>query len=242
MPSLRDVARSSIGTKLINGLTGLLLCGFIVGHLAGNLLLLVGPRAFNEYAHFLHSFLHGAFVPMAEVGLVVLFLAHAVAGIRVALLRRRARPRGYVKVGNAGGPSQKTIASRSMIVTGLVLLVFVIVHVGMFRLGIGAPRSYPNVSIDGESARDLYSLVVDWFKLGPVVAGYVLVMLLLGTHLRHGFWSAFQSLGLNHPKYMPLIYGVGIAFAVLMAVGFLAIPVYIYLFVDPATGANLVAG
>lgn len=242
MPSLRDVARSSVGTKLINGLTGLLLCGFIVGHLAGNLLLLVGREAFNEYAHTLHSLLHGAFVPVAEVVLLLLFLAHAIAGIRVALVRRRARRDRYTVVGNAGGPSQKTLASRSMIVTGVVLLGFVVVHVAMFRFGIGAPRTYPEVVIDGHAARDLYSLVVDWFNVAPVTAGYVLVMLLLGTHLRHGFWSAFQSLGLNHPKYMPLIYGVGIAFAVLMAVGFLAIPLYIYLFVDPATGASLALG
>jgi len=242
MPSLRDITSSSIGKKLISGLTGLLLCGFIVGHLTGNLLLLVGQEAFNEYAHFLHSVGHGYLVPLAEIGLLALFGAHAIAGIQVALDRRRARTDPYIRRGNAGGASHKTLASRSMILSGLVLLVFVIVHVGMFRFGIGAPRQYADVLIDGHASRDLYSLVVDWFHYGPATGLYVLVMLILGNHLRHGFWSAFQSLGANNPKFMPLIHGVGLVFATIMTLGFLAIPIYIFLFVDPTGGGPIVAG
>jgi succinate dehydrogenase / fumarate reductase cytochrome b subunit len=242
MSVLTDVTRSTVGKKLLNGLTGLLLCGFIVAHLAGNLLLLLGSEAFNSYAYTLHSLGHGALVPVAEVGLVLLFGAHAVSGISVALTRRRARPDGYEKRGNAGGKSRKSTSSTSMIITGAVLLVFVVVHVAQFRLGVGAPRAYPDVMIDGHAAHDLYALVVDWFNSAPTVALYVLVMLLLGTHLRHGFWSAFQSLGAANPKYMPIIHRVGVVFATVMAFAFLVIPIYIFFFVDPVAGSNLTAG
>ncbi len=242
MSVLTDVTRSTIGKKLLNGLTGLLLCGFIVGHLAGNLLLLLGSDAFNTYAYTLHSLLHGAFVPLAEVGLVVLFTAHAISGISVALARRRARPDGYQKSANAGGKSRKSSSSTSMIITGVVLLVFVITHVAQFRGGFFAPREYADVMINGHATHNLYALVVDWFNQAPMVALYVVVMLLLGTHLRHGFWSAFQSLGAANPKYLPIIHGAGVIFAILMTVGFLMIPIYIFLFVDPVAGGTLIGG
>lgn len=242
MSVLTDIARSTIGKKLLNGLTGLLLCGFIVGHLVGNLLLLVGSEAFNGYAHMLHGLGHGAVVPIVEVGLVVLFGGHAISGIGVAIAGRRARPDRYLKRANAGGNSQKSAASTSMVVTGAVLLVFVIAHVAQFRLGYFAPREHPDVMIDGVAAHDLYALVVDWFNSAPTVGVYVAVMLVLGTHLRHGFWSAFQSLGANSPRYMPAIRRAGIAFALIMTFGFLIIPLYVFLFVDPVAGAAGGAG
>lgn len=227
---------SSIGKKILSGVTGLGLCGFMVAHLAGNLLLLVGAEPFNAYPHFLASLAHGFFLPVAELGLAALFLAHATAGVRVFFDRRRARPQRNNKIGNAGGPSQKTLASRTMLVTGLVLLVFLVIHVWMFRLGPAESAGYVT-TVDGEQARDLYRLVIETFQNPAPVVAYTLVMLLLGFHLRHGFWSAFQSLGANNPKYMPLITTVGIAFALLMAVGFLIIPIYIYLFIDPVSAA-----
>lgn len=241
MPSLSAVLRSSVGKKLINGFTGLLLCGFIVAHLAGNLLLLAGPEAFNDYVHTLETLLHGAAVPIAEAGLIVVFLAHAIAGIQVSLAKRRARPSRYECVGNAGGVSRKSLASRSMIVTGIVLAIFVPLHVWMFKLGPGIDAGYAT-TVNGEPFRDLYRLVVEWFQSPLVVAAYVGVMLLLGTHLRHGFWSAFQSLGANNAKYMPFLYAAGITFAVVMALGFLILPIYIYLFVDPAVGGHTMTG
>ena len=143
--------------------------------------------------------------------------------------------------GNAGGASRKTLASRSMILSGIVLLVFVPVHVWMFKFGPGIAQGY-STSVGGERLRDLYRLVAEWFQDPLVVGAYVAVMLLLGTHLRHGFWSAFQSLGATNPKYMPLINAVGVLFAVLMAVGFLLLPIYMHLFVDPAVAGSLVAG
>lgn len=242
MSVLTDITRSTVGKKLLNGLTGLLLCGFIIGHLTGNLLLLVGRDAFNQYAYFLHSLGHGAVVPLMEVGLVLVFGAHAVSGISVAISRKRARPERYQKSANAGGASRKSVASRSMIITGTVLLVFVVLHVAQFKLGWGQLRDYPDVMVNGHASVDLYSRVVDWFNWAPMVALYVVVMLMLGNHLRHGFWSAFQTLGANNPKYAPTIDLVGKAFAAVMAVGFLLIPLYIFLFVDPVAVGNVVAG
>ena len=241
MPPLGEVLRSSVGKKLVSGLTGLLLSGFVVAHLVGNLLLLVGQEAFNEYAYFLEHFGHGYAVYLAEVGLIAIFLFHAVSGIQVALDRRRARSSRYQKSVSAGGSSRLTLASRSMIVTGTVLLLFVPLHVAMFKYGVAAETVHMT-TVDGEPFRDLYRLVVDWFSHGPTVAAYVAVMLLLGTHLRHGFWSAFQSLGATNPRYMPLIHGVGIAFAVAIAFGFLFIPVYMFLFVGPTGIGSMVAG
>lgn len=241
MLSLREAVRSSIGKKMVSGLTGLILCGFIVSHLIGNLLLLAGAEQFNAYAHFLESFGHGYAVYVAEIGLIVFFLSHAVAGLQVARDRAKARSRRYVKRAHAGGASRKTVASMTMVITGIILLVFLVLHIWMFKFGPGVDAGYTTM-IDGQTQRDLYRLVVEWFKIGPVTAAYVAVMLMLGTHLRHGFWSAFQSLGANSPKYMPLIHRAGIVFAVFMAVGFLLIPVLIYLFVDPASAGQLAAG
>lgn len=233
--------RSSIVKKLVSGGTGLALIVFIVGHLAGNLLLLVGPHAFNEYAHFLHTLLHGAFVYVVEAGLVLVFVLHIVSGVRVWLDKRRARPTAYEVRGDAGGPSQKTLASRSMIATGIVLMLFVVVHVGMFRVYPIEQAGYVT-TIDGEEARDLYRWVVDWFQNPWVVGGYVGTMLFLGFHLRHGFWSAFQSLGANNPRWMPMLTAVGVVFAVVMALGFLMLPLYLFFFADPSGGAVMVAG
>ena len=231
---------TSVGKKILSGVTGLALCGFIVAHLAGNLMLLVGPEPFNEYTHFLTSFAHGFFLPIAETGLIILFVAHAYSGVRVWLDKRRARPQKNVKQGNAGGPSQKTWASRTMIITGLILLVFLLGHVYAFRLGPAEDEGYVTM-LEGNEARDLYRLVIETFKDPVPVVGYTLIMILLGFHLRHGFWSAFQSLGANNPKYMPLITTAGVVFAIAMAIGFLMIPIYIYLFIDAPTAAGAAA-
>jgi succinate dehydrogenase / fumarate reductase cytochrome b subunit len=231
---------TSVGKKIVSGVTGLASCGFIVAHLAGNLLLLVGADPFNEYTHFLSTLAHGFFLPVAEVGLVVLFLTHAAAGIRVALDKRGARPQKNVKVGNAGGPSQKTLASRTMVITGVVLFIFLLGHVYQFRLGPAQAEGYTTM-LDGHEARDLYRLVIETFKDPVPVAVYSLVMLLLGFHLRHGFWSAFQSLGANNPKYMPWITTIGLVFAIVMAIGFLMIPIYIYAFIDPPGASSAAA-
>jgi succinate dehydrogenase / fumarate reductase cytochrome b subunit len=115
-----------------------------------------------------------------------------------------------------------------MIYTGVVVLAFLVYHVLTFKYGPGVDEGYV-MTIDGVAVRDLYRLVVETFAQLPYTIIYVAVMALLGFHLRHGFWSAFQSLGMNHPRYTPIIYGIALLFAVVMAVGFLIIPVAVYL-------------
>ena len=222
MATQRFDLRSSVARKLVNGLTGLLAMLFIIAHLAGNLTLLGGRDAFNTYAESLHRL--GALVYVAEVGLLVLFGAHAVSAIQVYLHKRAARRTRYAVARTKGPPSHQTLSSRTMIVTGTVLLVFLVWHVIQFRFG-----TYYTTVLDGAEVRDLYRLVWEVFQRPVWVATYVAVMILLGFHLRHGFWSAFQSIGLLNAGVRPFAYGAGAVFAVLMAIGFLILPLYMML-------------
>jgi succinate dehydrogenase / fumarate reductase cytochrome b subunit len=224
--NLATAAQSSIGRKLINGLTGLLLVGFVIGHLIGNLLLLVGPDAFNNYAYFLENVGHGKGVLIAEFGLIVIFLSHAWSGYSVWRKKWEARKSAYAAPGDAGGASKKSMSSTSMLWTGILLLGFTIWHVMQFKFGI-IDRVDRSVTVDGVHMKDLYGLVIDTFGQ-PVWTGvYLIVMAALGMHLWHGAWSAFQSLGLANDKYLPTITKVAHLVAAVLAAGFLALPFYI---------------
>lgn len=218
---------SSVGKKLLTGITGLALMGFIVTHLVGNLNLFVGSEAFNGYTEALHQL--GGLLVVAELGLAGLFLLHAVSAILVWRDNSGARSVQNTVIASKGGPSKQTVFSQSMIITGSVLLAFVILHVAQFRFGIFGGLDY-TTTLDGKEVRDLYRLVVETFKNPLWVVLYVGVMVLLGGHLRHGFWSAFQSVGLLDPKLRPLAYSAGAVFAVAIAVGFLVMPIYLFLF------------
>lgn len=238
MPSLRATAWSSVGKKLISGITGLALFTFVVVHLLGNLTIFISPDAFNHYAHFLESLIHGWAVIAFEIGLLAILAFHIISAIWVALLDKfRARPIGYSKKGNAGGPSRKGLPSRSMIITGAVIAVFIILHVRMFKFGETAMIPIGN----GEEMRDLYSLVIWSFKNLWITLAYVAVMVMLGSHLWHGFWSAFQSLGWTNPRTMPLLQGLAAIFALALGAGFLVLPLYAYFLVD-ASSLNLAQG
>ena len=140
--------------------------------------------------------------------------------------KKRARPDNYAVSASKKGPSKLTVASKSMIYTGIILLIFIPVHVWMFKFNAGNPFEYKEVH--GTEIKQLYEIVAQAFS-NPVVAfGYAAVMLLLGLHLRHGFWSSLQSLGAMNPKLSPLIYTIGLIFAVLVAGGFLVLPLWMY--------------
>lgn len=239
MPNFRTVAWSSVGKKLITGITGFGLLGFIVVHLLGNLTLLIGPHAFNSYAHFLEGLVHGIFIYVFEVGLILILVFHIWAGLEVSVIGKyRARPVRYRKTANAGGRSRKTWSSISMIVSGVIIFAFLIWHVKMFKFG-GA-----KIIGDGEQAmKDLYTVVLEAFKNPAIVAAYVIVMICLGFHLRHATWSAFQSLGLTKDETLPLLNRVAVAFAVVMTIGFCFLPLFMY-FADlpPEAHAALIEG
>lgn len=233
MSSLGTRAWSSVGKKLISGLTGLGLVVFVVSHLTGNLLLFAGADAFNRYGYFLEHVGHGMLIYLMEAGLVTFFVLHIASGVSVWRRKFRARPIGYAVQADAGGPSHKSLSSRSMLVSGLLLAIYVPLHVAHFKYGGPAI-----IQIDGHEARDLYSLVVREFKSPLIVALYSGAMLFLGLHLRHGVWSMLQSLGLLDRRLVPPAVTAAVLISGLLAIGFIALPLYVYLSpqVLPLTG------
>ena len=227
MPSLKAFFGSSVGFKILNAASGLGLSIFIVVHLIGNLTLLTGnAEAFNHYAHFLSN--TGFLLYLSEGGLVLFFLFHIITSTTVWWSKQMARPEKYVKSASAGSPSKKTISSVTMIYTGIILLTFTIIHLKTLKYGPGIAEGY-SMEIGGVIMRDLYRLAVEVFQSPIYTVWYVVSMTLLGFHLRHGIWSAFQSLGVNHPRYTPIINGLGYLFAVIMGIGFVALPVVLFL-------------
>ncbi len=227
MPSISNALQTTIGRKILTGITGVFLTLFLVAHLAGNLTLFSpDPDAFNLYAHFLHEL--GPLLWIAEIILVVLFLAHAYIGISIYRRRKQSRPENYNYYNSKGGPSKQNAASKTMIFTGIIILLFVILHVMHFKYHLFSPETYMT-TINGEEMVDLTRHVETAFHNIWIVLGYTAVMVLIGFHLKHGVWSAFVSLGASNPKRLPVIYTVGGIVAVLLSVGFLFIPIYIYL-------------
>lgn len=220
MTRRRAVLSSSITTKLIIGVTGMLLFLYLVLHLAGNVLVFLGPEIFNRYSDRLIS---NPLVVLVEIGLIAVFLIHVIRAIRMTFANQRARPVAYVRKRWAGGASRKSLASTTMIASGIVLLVFIPVHVRMFKYG--AHYDYPGAG--GEPMiRDLYRLEMEIFSSPLTVGLYVAAMVVTGLHLWHGVWSAFQSLGLEGPRFTPLVTSLGRISAVVIAGGFIAIAVW----------------
>ncbi len=217
MSSFRRVFSSSVGTKLLIGLTGLLLFAYLLLHLAGNLLVLAGQNTFNEYAHMLIS---NPLVVPAEIGLIAVFVLHIYKAVAMWLRNQAARPVGYEQKSWAGHTSRKSLSSTTMIGTGLVTLIFVGVHLQQFKFGAWYEIGDPPV-------RDLYRTEAEVFTSPLWVGIYVFCMVLIGLHLRHGISSAFQSLGADHPVYTKRLVIFGTVLAILVALGFAVIPIWV---------------
>jgi succinate dehydrogenase / fumarate reductase cytochrome b subunit len=209
---LRRTLSSSIGKKLAMAVSGLLLIGFLIVHLSGNLLIFADDqgRAFDEYARKLDD---NPLLPIAEIALLALFVVHIALALRVTTENRDARRIGY---GVRNSMGAKTLASSTMIVTGSLVLIFLIVHLADFRIGKLFAEARP-FSLAAMVRRRLHE------PLGAAI--YLAGVLALGVHLRHGFRSAFQTLGVNHPKLNPILVRVGWALAVILAAGFAAFPI-----------------
>ena len=227
MASFGSALASSVGRKILMSLSGIVMLGFVIGHLVGNLQLLSGNGdAFNKYGHFLVSL--GGLLVLTELFLVACLVIHVITAISIVRGKRAARPDSYNKPKSAGGASRKTVGSSTMIYTGLLVLIFIIVHVKTFKYGPAEAEGYVT-TVDGVEVRDLHRLVVEKFQQIEWVVGYVAAMILLGLHLSHAFWSALQSLGFYHDRYTPVLFTAGRALAVLISLGFLIIPIWIYL-------------
>jgi len=227
MLSIKEALTSTIGRKYLMGASGLLLVGFLASHLAGNILLyLPEGTAFNLYAKGLVDL--GPLLMIAEVRLLGLFALHILVALTLHFAGGKQRGRQYnVAQKTKGGKSKYNLSSTNMIWTGLGLGMFLVAHVAWFRFEVFVQGDYTTM-IDGVAARDLHRLVVDTFKNPVIVVFYSTIMVFLGFHLRHGFWSAFQSLGLMAPKYSKAIELAGVAIAIAFAAGFLGIPSFIY--------------
>jgi len=222
---LTSLYRSPIGKKVTTGITGIALTLFVLVHMTGNLAFFADQtgEAYNRYSHFLTHQLGFLFYAI-EIGLLVIFLLHFTIGINIWLGKRRARPRDYSAYRTAGGPSRQTLSSRSMILTGVILLAFTVWHLVSFKYGTVYTVTYDDI---GE-IRDIALLVREKFATPLYGIGYPVMMLLLAFHLRHGVWSAFQSLGAVRPSATPAVYGAGTLVGLAIGVGFLVLPLAIF--------------
>jgi succinate dehydrogenase / fumarate reductase cytochrome b subunit len=212
------------------GFSGLMLCGFIIVHLIGNLTLLLPDKdPFNKYANFLTTEL-GNVIYIAEFFLASIFLIHFFYAIIITIDNWRARPQNYAIVKDAKHTSKKSFASKTMIYTGLVIIIFLVWHLIHFKFGEMITYS----TADGKVIRDLYIVVYQFYSNVINVVLYIAVMALLGFHLSHGFWSAFQSLGLNGKRFTPFVYSVAGVFALMMAAGFIVLPIWIFILMGGA--------
>jgi succinate dehydrogenase / fumarate reductase cytochrome b subunit len=222
MPSrLVRALGSPVGTKLLIGLTGLFLFIFLITHLAGNLLFILGPEKFNEYSHALIS---NPLIYLAEVGLLAIFAVHVVKAITNFLANQAARPHRYAAhrwVKTKSDRSRKSLASSSMIVTGLITLLFVVTHLATFKFG--AYYETPT------GIRDLYRLQLEVFSSPLYVAFYLACMGVIFMHLWHGVSSAAQSLGLENRAWMARVWVTGKVLAAAIAGGFFILPLYTFL-------------
>lgn len=205
---LQRTFTSSVGRKVLLGLSGLGLIGFLIGHLAGNLTLYADDtgETFNSYAHAIES---NPLLPFVEIALLGLFAFHIGLAIKLQMENRSARGSRYVARGDHG---QKTPASSSMLFTGIATLLFLVIHLSDFRLS-------------KEDGGDLAAMVKDVLSDPLHASAYIAFMLLLTMHLAHGFQSACQSLGAAHPRYSEILRKVSIGLALLLGLGFLSFPV-----------------
>ncbi|MCO4792299.1 MAG: succinate dehydrogenase cytochrome b subunit [Bacteriovoracaceae bacterium] len=218
MRSFKQIMTSSIVKKQVMGVTGLLLCGFLITHLAGNCLIYLGPDVFNTYAHTLVT---NPLLYPAEAVLALLFLSHIALAARLTIENNKARPVKYYMKSPTGRGA--TFASSTMPYTGIITLVFLILHLLNFKFG-----TIYTTQVGGVEMRDIYKTVIEHFKSPLNILWYIFAMLSLGIHVSHGFWSAFQSLGFNHPKYNCTLKCVSKLYALLITVGYSALPIYCY--------------
>lgn len=213
--------RTTIGKKVVMAVTGLVLFGFLIGHMAGNLQFFLGRETLNAYAEKLHHT-----VPLLWGARITLLLSvglHIMAATQLAMLQRAARPVGYHK----RTPVGSSYASRTMYWSGPIIAAFIVYHLLHLTTGTVHP---------GFEELNAYDNVVIGFSNPGVVAFYVIAMIMVMLHLNHGVWSMFQSMGFSHPRYTPKIRAFARTFSVLLVLGFLSVPVAVLLGYHPDFG------
>lgn len=203
---------TSVGKKIMMAITGLFFCFFLLVHLIGNMMLYGGAKAFNSYAEHLHSL--GPIINIAEIFMLIFITIHISTGFLLFIQNKNARPVRYQVNKNGGG---RSLGSATMPYTGVLILIFVVIHLIKFHFG-------------KSDTQTIYDLVKNAFSNPGIVFFYVSAMLIVAVHVSHGFWSSFQSVGLNHEKYTPIIRTAGFIFSLIVGVGFGFIPIWIAFF------------
>ena len=219
MNLLISFLQKTVGQKIVIGLTGLGLCGFILIHMLGNLFILSGPEAYNKYAYKLHQI--PGFIVL-ELGLLGFFVGHILLSLLLQIRNRNARGSASYKK-TSKGVKKTNLVHHFLWVQGALLMVFLVVHLLSFKFG-----TYYETQIDGKTVKDVYRLVVEGFKKPAYTFGYSFILLILSVHILRGFPASFKTLGLSHPTYISWIETFSWVFTAIITFGFLAPIWYIY--------------
>jgi len=222
MSWLKGFFNSSIGRKFIMALTGLFLILFLTEHMIANLLLILPDNGviYNQYSHFMVTF---PLIRVVEILLFASIIFHIIYALVLTYRNRQARPVKYA-VRKPGENS--SWVSRNMGFLGLILFIFLAIHLAGFFAKTRITHDLGMVTINGVEMHDVYSLVKAKFEIWWFDLIYIIGFIALGAHLWHGFYSSFRTLGLRHPKYLPLFKGIGIFIAVIIPLGFAVVPIY----------------
>jgi succinate dehydrogenase / fumarate reductase cytochrome b subunit len=201
---------TSVGKKLLMAISGFMFLGFLAGHLIGNLTIYWGKDAFLSYAKHLHDL--GPFLVFFEIGLVVFAVIHIGTAVFLFFENRAARPVGY-RVDKSGGGG-RTLSSRTMPYTGILILAFIVLHL----------LNFSRYFVD-QTQRNIVQIITEKFSQPQWLLLYIIAVIIVAFHVRHGLWSAFQTIGANHPKYMPVIEKLSVLFAVIVGAGFGSLPI-----------------
>jgi succinate dehydrogenase / fumarate reductase cytochrome b subunit len=210
---------TTIGKKAVMAVTGAILAAFVLAHLLGNLQVFLGPDVFNGYAHALKSI--PELLWAVRITLLAAVILHIWSAVQLAVVKSDARPVGYVKQ----KPTASTYASRTMYISGPILAAFIIYHLLEFTVGVGGTPF---------TEGDAYGNLINGFRVPVVSLFYIISMLLLCLHLRHGIASTVQSLGFHHPRYTPRLKFASTFIATLIFLGFVSIPIAVMAGVIPS--------
>lgn len=211
---------STVGKKYLMGLTGLVWAGFVFGHMAGNMTILISPDLYNQYGHAITSnkiLLYGT-----EIALILSLIVHVALAVNLTISNRKAK--GTATMEKSKGDKKSSLASQTMIIQGSIILVFIISHLITFKYG-----THYDTTIEGVQMRDLARLMKEVFAQPLALLWYILSLLILSAHLKHGFGSIFQSFGLLHPSYQMPIKAASWGYATIVTLGFLSQPLYVFL-------------
>ena len=211
------ITNTAIGKKVAMALSGIVLVGFLFVHMLGNLRLFVSPKALNDYAAFLRD--TPALLWLTRLALVTSAVTHVTSAFLLWRMNRRARPVPYARTHYVA----TSYAARTMVVTGPIVLCYVVYHLAHFTFGFTRGLGYVH------APADVYTNVVTSFRLWPVAVAYTVANLGLGVHLYHGAWSLLQTLGIRHPRYHELLRSLAVAFALVVVTGFVAVPIGVML-------------